>query len=78
MTIEEIPEWEVVVPIVGYALVTVRGADEKEAFENALDVVTRDHIEEWEAVEHIVEGNVFYGNVNDIEATRIDDDEEER
>ncbi|MCK9520155.1 MAG: hypothetical protein WC329_08395 [Candidatus Omnitrophota bacterium] len=71
------PEWEVIIPIVGYALVNVSGADEKEAFENALDGVTVDDIEQWEGVEHIVQGNVFYGEVNNIEATRIDEDDEE-
>jgi len=70
------PEWEVIIPIVGYALVNVSGADEKEAFGNALDVVSVNDIELWEGVEHIVQGNVFYGEVNNIEATRIDDEEE--
>jgi len=68
------PEWEVIIPIVGYALVNVSGADEKEAFENALDVVSVNDIESWEGVEHIVRGNVFYGEVNNIEATMVEED----
>lgn len=58
----------VMVPIAGYAYVDVivpADATEEDIIGKALNVVTFDHVEEWEPHERIVEGNVFYGNCNE-------------
>ena len=53
------PEYEVLVPIAGYALVTVEAEDEKAAIDAAMQKeLTIDDIETWEAYEYICEGNV--------------------
>ena len=60
-------EFCVSVPICGYAVVTIEAEDEDEAIEKALGTVELSDIESWEALEHIVEGNCFNGQLNDIE-----------
>lgn len=60
-------EYCVQVPICGYAVVIVEADDEKEAIEKALVTVKLSDIEEWEALEHVTEGNCFNGPLNDIE-----------
>ena len=61
-------EYCVSVPIAGYAIVTVEAESEEQAIEQALHDVVLEDMEEWEALHHICEGNVFYGPMNDIEA----------
>ena len=53
-------EYEVTLPITGKAYLTVVADSEEEAIQIALGEVLFDHIEEWEAVERINEGNVCY------------------
>jgi hypothetical protein len=60
-------EYCVQVPICGYAVVMIEAEDEKEAIKNAIENVELSDMESWEALEHVVEGNCFYGPLNDIE-----------
>lgn len=55
-------EYQVTLPISGYVLVTVEADSESEAIEKALleDIKLTD-IEEWEAHDKVVEGNVWRG-----------------
>jgi hypothetical protein len=52
--------WSVTLPIAGHAYLTVEAETEEEAIEQALNEVTIDHIETWEAVERFNQGNVCY------------------
>lgn len=63
--------WEVRVPIAGYAVVSVTADSEADAEKKALEVVTLEHIEEWEGLRNIVRGNVFCGPLNSIEADEV-------
>lgn len=65
--------YSVILPIAGYACLEVEAESEKEALDAAMDAVTTDDIEEWEALEQIVEGNVFHGNQNKFEIELIED-----
>lgn len=67
----------VTLPITGYILVEVEADNERAAIDAALisDELRTDRIEEWEAHEHIVQGNVFYGRKNRVEVEDISDDE---
>ena len=60
-------EYCVQVPICGYAVVMIEAENEKEAIEKAIENVELSDIESWEALPHVVEGNCFYGPLNDIE-----------
>jgi len=60
-------EFCVSVPIAGYAVVVVDAESEDEAKKKALESVTLEDMESWEALEQIVEGNCFYGPMNKIE-----------
>ena len=53
-------EYEVTLPITGLAFLTVQAESEKAAITQAIETVTVDNIEEWQAVEHILRGNVVY------------------
>lgn len=53
-------EYYVKVPIAGHACVTVEAESKEEALEKAIEVVTIDDIEEWEAMEQFSQGNVCY------------------
>ena len=53
-------EWAVTLPISGTAYVMVNAETEDEAIDKALEIVTNDDIESWEAHRNIVEGNVVY------------------
>ena len=63
-------EYSVAVPILGTALVVVEADSEAEAIEQALGLASPDHVDEWMVHEQLVEGNVFYGQIN---KARIDD-----
>jgi len=69
------PEWEVIVPIAGYAIVRVE-ADSKEAAIDAAfkNGVGMEDIEMWDAYEHICEGNIFYPDENDAVAMMVEED----
>lgn len=60
-------EYCVSVPICGYAVVVVEAENEEDAKKKALGMATIDDIEEWEALEQVVEGNCFNGIMNEIE-----------
>ena len=66
----------VTVPIIGYAVVEVEAENEGEAAKKAMSGqrIQAENIESWEAVEHIVEGNCFNGEVNDIEVEEVDEE----
>ena len=65
-------EYCVSVPIAGYAVIVVEAEDEDGAIEKALSECKLSDIESWEALEHICQGNCFYGPMNDLE---IEEDE---
>ena len=68
--------WTVQLPITGCAIVEVEADDEAAAIEAALDAVTIDDLESWEAVEKIIEGNVLYAQHPwEAEAERHDEGE---
>lgn len=52
------PTYNVTLPIAGHAFVEVEADSEEAAIEAALDAVTRDDIEEWEALREFNRGNV--------------------
>jgi len=70
------PRYEVQLPITGYAIIEVEAEDEKSAIDVALqsEDLTLSSIETWAAVEQVVEGNVFYGELNEASAELIKDD----
>lgn len=68
--------WTVRLPITGYAVLDVEADDEATAIDAALDKVTIEDIDSWEAVERIIEGNVLYAQHPwEAEAERHDDTE---
>lgn len=56
-------EFQVTVPIAGVAYITVEAETEEEAIDEALGTVGREHIEDWQALRHITQGNVCYAPV---------------
>jgi hypothetical protein len=52
--------WSVTLPIAGHAYLTVEAETEEEAFEMALNEVTIDNVETWEAIMQFNQGNVCY------------------
>lgn len=56
------------VPICGYAEIEVEAENVKEAEEKALEGIEAKHLASWEAHREICRGNVFYGELNRIEA----------
>lgn len=69
-------EYEVELPVVGVAYVTVIADSEEEAISKALDECASEHLETWNAMRRIVAGNVFYGDRNEASATEIGEVEE--
>lgn len=63
-------EYSVAVPVLGIAHVMVLANSPEEAIEEALGHAGPDDVDEWMAHERLVEGNVFYGQIN---KARIDD-----
>jgi len=57
-------EYEVKLPVAGYAWVYVEADSPAEAVDKALEKVTIDDVEEWGSHRQIIQGNVFYGNCN--------------
>jgi len=53
-------QWEVKVPIAGHAIVLVEAEDEESAIDKAIEAVTLDDIETWEAVAQFNQGNICY------------------
>jgi hypothetical protein len=52
--------YSVTLPIAGHAFLEVEASSEAEAIEKAMEVVTMDHIESWEALDQFNRGNVCY------------------
>lgn len=52
--------YSVLVPIAGHAHVTVEADDEESAIDLAMQEVTTDHLEDWEALRRFNQGNVCY------------------
>jgi hypothetical protein len=70
-----VKEWEVILPIAGTAYVTVQAESEEAAIEEAMNVVTRDEIEEWDALHQIVKGNVCYAPTREASAQCVDEED---
>lgn len=66
------PTYGVTVPVAGHAWLEVVAESEDAAIQNALEVVTLDDFIEWEALEHITEGNVCYAPTWDACAQLIE------
>lgn len=70
MTEDEEPKtWAVSFPVTGSYTVTVEADSEKAAIEAAWEADDGDL--EWDRVERIVQGNVFYGSQNEIYAEEV-------
>lgn len=54
------PKFHVLVPIAGHASLTVEAKNKEEAIDMAMGQVTKNDIEEWEALHMFNEGNVCY------------------
>ena len=73
--------YQVQLPIAGHAFIDVEADSRADAIQKALGAVTRDHIEEWEAIEQFNEGNVCYcphpweAVVADEDGNIVDEDE---
>jgi hypothetical protein len=75
--VSKLHEFQVTLPVAGTAFITVLAESEEDAIEQALDTVTLDHLEEWEALRQIVRGNVCYAPTWDADAVDcgpVDDD----
>ena len=62
----------VTVPVTARICVEVEAEDRESAIDKAFDEGTLDDIEEWEMHEQIVDGNVFYGLINEIDVIEQD------
>ena len=60
-------------PIVGVAEIEIDASDEDAAIRAAMDQISRFHIEEWEAVRVICQGNIFYGPLNEVEVEEVEE-----
>lgn len=79
--------YTVAVPVVAKLLVEVTDVDsEQEAIEKALAVDmmlvpksedTTVDIDEWDTHKHVVQGNVYYGAINEPRIEAVDEEEEE-
>lgn len=57
---EVVAKYTVTIPIAGHAVVEVEADSKQEAIEAAIENVTIDDIEDWEAIEQFHQGNVCY------------------
>lgn len=66
-------KYTVKVPIVAVCYVVVEADNKQEAIKKAFDSdeLTLDNVEEWEALEHIVEGNVIKTYNSDIKVREM-------
>jgi len=60
--------YTVKVPIVGVAYIDVEAENEEDAITKAIDEIEYDHVEEWEAVRRITQGNILYATHNEASA----------
>lgn len=70
--------YTVKVPIVAVCYVEVEAENEQEAIGKAMESedLTLENVDEWEALEHIVEGNVIYTYNGDVEIENVEEIEE--
>ncbi len=70
-------EYTIRMPFTGVAIKTIEAETEEEAIEKFHDGVTSDDFEQWDCIEEIVGGNVFYGiqNEMEIEVEEIEDED---
>lgn len=68
-------KYTVKVPIVAVCYVEVEAENEEESIEKAFesDDLSLENVEEWEALEHIVEGNVINTHNGDAEVVDEED-----
>lgn len=65
-------KYSVELPIAGRAIVEVEAIGPEQAISEAMQAVTFDHVEEWDAYKHIVQGNVCYAPVHRASAEEIE------
>lgn len=71
------PNYYVTYPVVGEITVCVQADSERDAIDKGIDLVDTEAAKDfftWEAVEHAVRGNVFYGPTAHASADETDDD----
>jgi endonuclease V-like protein UPF0215 family len=68
-------KYTVKVPIVAVCYVEVEAENEQEAIDMAFesDDLKLENVDEWEPLEHIVEGNVVYTYNSDVEVEEMED-----
>ena len=68
-------EYQVTLPIAGTAYMTVEADSREEAINKALEDVTKDDIESWEALRRLVQGSVCYAETWEAEAEEAEAEE---
>jgi len=69
------PRYSVRMPIAGYAVIEVEASNEKEAIGEAQSSISMEHVENWDALKIITEGNVCRAPLNRAEVELIEDAE---
>lgn len=69
--------YEVSVPIMGVAHLTVEADSEAEAIEMALGEAGPQDVDEWTAYEVVAEGNFYHGMINRARIDNVYDDGDE-
>jgi len=64
-------KYMVSIPITGVAVLEIEAENEEQAVDMAFEKVTIDDIEEWDAVGKIIQGNVFYGIMNEFNVEEL-------
>ena len=60
-------------PIVGVAEIEIDASDKEAAIRAAIDQIELAHLDEWEAVRAICQGNIFYGPLNVVEVEEVEE-----
>lgn len=68
-------EYEVSVPVLGVAHLTVNADSPEEALREAVDIAGPDDVDEWVAHDALVEGNFFHGRLNRAQIDNVYDPE---
>jgi hypothetical protein len=71
-----VKEYEISVPVLGVAHVTVMADSEESALSQAINEAGPDDVDEWYALKAVVEGNVFYGPLNNARVDGVYDPDE--
>ncbi len=64
-------EYLVSIPIAGSITYTVEADSEEEAIDQAWNTDTCDGVLEWEALNHVVDGNVCYAPCNEVTVEEV-------